>query len=126
MRMCHAGGYTLIEVLVALLVLAIGIAGAAGSQLAALRARHGASLSTQALELASALADRMRANAVLLRAGDDNPYATLRYDAADDGAPPGASSACYGGAGCGPDQMAQFDADEARAAIHQGFPGGRG
>lgn len=125
MRMCHAGGFTLIEVLVAVLILAIGIAGAAASQLAALRTRHGSSLTTQALELAGALADRMRANAAYLRAGDDNPYASLDYDSVHDGAPPAALAACYGGAGCGPAQIAQFDVDEVRAAIHQGFPGGR-
>lgn len=123
MRMFHAGGFTLIEILVALLVLALGISGAAGAQLSALRARHASSLTSQATELASSLADRMRANAVLLRTSDDNPYAQLRYDALEDGAPE-ASSACFSGH-CSAVQMAQFDVDEVRAAVHAGFPGGR-
>ena len=122
--MCHAGGFSLIEVLIALLVLAIGITGAAGTQVASLRTRHGTSLLSQATELAGSLADRMRANAAVLRAGDDNPYSQLRYDAAADG-PPAAGPSCFGGNACDAAQMAEFDVAEVRAALHALFPGGR-
>lgn len=125
MRMCQAGGFTLIEVLVALLIVAVGVAGAAGSQLSALRTRHGGALMSQAVELASGLADCMRANAAYLAPGDANLYAQLRYDAALDGAPPAAGASCFGAAQCNGEQMAQFDVDEVRATLHGRFPGGR-
>lgn len=119
----RAGGFTLIEILVALLVLMLGIGGAASAQLTAWRTRHDSSLTSQATELASSLADRMRANAVLLRAGA-SPYSPLYYDAADAGPPP-SPVACFGQQACDSQQMAQFDVDEVRAAIHARFPGGR-
>lgn len=118
-------GFTLLEVLVAILVLAIGLLGAAGAQVASLRARHGSALLSNGVQLASALADRMRANPAQLRAGDGaNPYLRLRYDAAADGAPP-EPAACFGAADCGSAQLAAFDIGETRQALYKGFPGGR-
>lgn len=118
-------GFTLIEVLVAVLVLVIGILGAAGSQVASLRARHGSALLSNGVQLAGALADRMRANPVRTGAGDAaNPYLQLRYDAAADG-PPGAGAGCFGTFECDSAQLAAFDIDETRQALHRGFPGGR-
>ena len=125
MRGTNAGGFTLIEVLVAVLLLAIGIAGAAGAQLSAMRTRHGTGLMTTAVQLAGSLADRMRANPAQLLAGDASVYAQLRYDAARDGPPPPASVHCYAGGDCGSAQMAQFDMAEVQAALHSQFPGGR-
>lgn len=55
-------GMTLVEALVALLVLCIGLLGVAGMQMQALRANHGAYLRSQATMLAQDIADRMRAN----------------------------------------------------------------
>ena len=56
------GGATLIEALVALLVLSIGLLGVAGLQVQALRSNHGAHLRSQATVLAQDVLDRMRAN----------------------------------------------------------------
>lgn len=55
-------GVTLVEALVALLVLSIGLLGVAGLQMAALRNNHGAHLRSQATVLAYDILDRMRAN----------------------------------------------------------------
>lgn len=55
-------GATLIEVLVALLVLSIGLLGVAALQVQALRNSHGAHLRSQATVLATDILDRMRAN----------------------------------------------------------------
>jgi type IV pilus assembly protein PilV len=55
-------GMTLIEALVALLILSIGLLGVAGLQMQALRSNHGAHLRSQATVLAHDIADRMRAN----------------------------------------------------------------
>ncbi len=63
---CHprarSAGFTLIESLVALLVLSIGLLGVAAMQLASLQANNGAFQRTQATFLAQDIADRMRAN----------------------------------------------------------------
>jgi type IV pilus assembly protein PilV len=55
-------GLTLVEILVALLVLSIGLLGLAGLQTASLRFNTSAYFRTQATALAYSLADRMRAN----------------------------------------------------------------
>src|SRR5690606_15894095 len=54
-------GFSLIEVLVAVFVLAVGVIGAAGMQLAALRTTQQSSFQTRALHLAAEMADYMRA-----------------------------------------------------------------
>lgn len=56
-------GVSLLEVLIAVLVLAIGVLGAAQLQLSALRYNAGAALSTQASFIAYDMLDRLRANA---------------------------------------------------------------
>lgn len=68
-RQCQRG-VSLIEVLVALLLLAIGVLGAAALQLNALKYNHAASARTQATFLAYDMADRMRANRNAARAGN--------------------------------------------------------
>ena len=55
-------GFTLIETLVALVVLSIGLLGIASLQLSSLRWNHGASMRSQATLLAYDIVDRMRAN----------------------------------------------------------------
>src|SRR5437870_761773 len=74
-RLAH--GFTLIEVLVALLVLALGVLGAAAMQLAALRTRQETQWLQAASSLAADFAGRLRANA----AQADAVYAGFDYDA---------------------------------------------
>jgi type IV pilus assembly protein PilV len=57
-----ARGFTLVEVLVALLVLSVGMLGIAALYLDSLRASRAALYRTQAVTLASDIADRIRAN----------------------------------------------------------------
>ena len=66
----RSGGFTLIESLVALLVLSIGLLGVAAMQLASLQANNGAFQRTQATFLAQDITDRMRANRAAALAGD--------------------------------------------------------
>lgn len=118
-------GFTLMEVLIAMLLLAIGVIGAAGTQLTALRTRHGSALMSDGVQLASSLADRMRANATqMLRPDGANPYLRLRYDSTD-GAPPAPARLCYAVADCSSDEIAQFDTYEVALALHAHYPGGR-
>ena len=63
-------GFTLLEVLIALVVLSIGLLGIASLQSVGLRSSHGAQLNSQAVLLAYDLADRIRANPQTLAAYD--------------------------------------------------------
>lgn len=63
-------GFSLIEVLVAVLVLSIGLLGLAALQATSLKSNDGAYLRTQATILSYDLFDRMRANRAAAWAGD--------------------------------------------------------
>lgn len=65
-----AGGFSLIEVLVALLVLAVGVLGAAALQMNALKYNQTAAVRSHATLLAYDILDRMRANREAALAGD--------------------------------------------------------
>jgi type IV pilus assembly protein PilV len=65
-------GTTLIETLVALLVLSIGLLGVAGLQLTSLRNNRSAHLRSQAQVMAYDITDRMRANRNVALAGNYN------------------------------------------------------
>ncbi|MDE1962228.1 MAG: type IV pilus modification protein PilV, partial [Xanthomonadaceae bacterium] len=56
-------GFTLLEVLIALLIFSLGVLGMAGLLAVSVRTNHSAYLRTQATFLAQSMADRMRANA---------------------------------------------------------------
>jgi type IV pilus assembly protein PilV len=117
-------GFTLAEVLVALLVVAVGLAGAAALQAAALRSGREAAHMGDGVQLAAALAERMRANpAVMARPDAANPYLQFDYDTTA-GAPDEAD-ACYGDEACDADQLARFDLMESAQALATRFPGGR-
>lgn len=73
-------GFTLVEVLVALLVLSVGLLGLAGLQLSGLRGNHSAYLRSQASVLAYDVIDRMRANRSAAMNGDYD----LVFDEASD------------------------------------------
>ncbi|MBQ5942294.1 type IV pilus modification protein PilV [Massilia sp. AB1] len=118
-------GFTLIEVLVALFVLAVGVVGAGAAQLAAQRTRHQSALMSEAAQQAASLGARMRANAAAAGLPDSsNPYLSLDYDAAD-GNPGAAPASCYGASACDPLQLAAFDLHEAKQGVYAAFPGGR-
>lgn len=81
-RAVHAG-FSLLEVLVAIVVLSIGLLGLAGLQFSALRGNNQSYERSQAHILAGQIADAMRANRVAAGAGaftidtDDDPVATV-------------------------------------------------
>lgn len=97
----HQTGVGLIEVLVALLILAIGLLGIAGLQTAAVQTNYLAYQYTMAARLAENLAENMRANRVGLL---NNDY-TLAFGAepADPGSDCGAASA-----DCSPAELAAW------------------
>lgn len=63
-------GITLIEILVAIVILAIGLLGVAALQMVGLKNTHSSSLHTQATTSATDILDRMRINRSAALAGD--------------------------------------------------------
>lgn len=110
-------GFTLIEVLIALLVLAIGLLGLAGLQTTGLHSNHSANLRTQATLLAYDLADRTRANRSGYLGGFYNNPSPADHHCAWDGSPP---------ASCTLKQLAEHDVFEWNAAVAQALPQGSG
>ncbi|MES2300058.1 MAG: type IV pilus modification protein PilV [Pseudomonadota bacterium] len=118
-------GYSLVEVLVALLVLGVGVLGACALQAAALRARADARLMDTGMQLAASLAEHMRANPAQMRQAEPiNPYLGLDFTAGS-GAPPAPVPSCDGAQACDGAQLAAYHSAQVRLAVHEGFPGGR-
>jgi type IV pilus assembly protein PilV len=109
-------GITLVESLVALLVLSVGMLGIAALFVSSVRYNRTALLRTQAINLVSDMSDRIRANAT---AGD-------AYDLASYGAAPAAldcaPSDVDAGANCTIDELAQDDLARWIAAVQTALP----
>jgi type IV pilus assembly protein PilV len=87
--MKRSSGFTLLEVLIALLVFSLGLLGMAGLLIVSVKTTHSAYLRTQASFLAQSMADRMRANMPRIWTGDYN----TDY-------PTGDADPCGGGGAC--------------------------
>lgn len=116
------GGFTLLEVLVAVVVLSFGVLGAVGLQAAALQANKEARYQSAAVALGRELGDLMRGNkdvAIQTVAGN-NPY-LLEYTVA--GGLPTANPAC---APCASQtEVAQFNVRDWLARVSDVLPGAR-
>jgi len=112
-----ARGVTMLEVLIAILIISIGLLGMAGMQAAGLRANVGASQRSAATMLAYDMADRMRANMAGVIAGN--------YDLTPLNVPT-QQPTCLQVVGCTVQQMAQNDAWEWNQAIQNTLPSGMG
>ena len=120
----RAHGFTLVEVLVALFVLAVGIVGAGATQLNAERTRQQSALMSEAAQVAASLAARMQVNPALASLPEGgNPYRSFAYDAAE--GPPGPGARCFGDAGCTPAELAELHLHEIAQAVSRHFPRGR-
>ncbi len=95
-------GFSLIEVLVAVLILAIGLLGVASMQLTSLKVNQGAYYRSQASILANDILDRMRANR--------EAYLNGAYDGADtSGTVPSAQACVTQADGCSGANIASQD-----------------
>ncbi|MGH8494521.1 MAG: type IV pilus modification protein PilV [Gammaproteobacteria bacterium] len=114
-------GFTLIEALVALVVLSIGMLGIAALYVESLKAGRSAIYRTQAVALAADMADRIRANPV---AEEGGPVATA-VSAAYEGA--GADGGCVSAvANCTQAGMAAHDVLLWKARTQELLPSGQG
>lgn len=92
----RVGGFTLVEVLIALIILSVGMLGIAGLYVHSMQAGRTSLFRHHAVTLAGDVADRIRAN----------PRAAAAYSLA------GANNNCVnGGVNCTPAQMAANDID---------------
>jgi type IV pilus assembly protein PilV len=108
-------GFTMVEVLVALVVLAIGLLGIAGLLLKSLQSGRTATYRTQAINLAADLADRIRMNRTAI-----GGYATLFGDVEVE------EPACDGTGGCTDVELAATDLFRWKATLAQVLPNGQG
>jgi type IV pilus assembly protein PilV len=108
-------GVSLVEALVALLVLSIGMLGIAGLFVESVRDSRSALLRTQAVNLVSDMAERIRANATARDA-----YALAVGAAPAVGSC--AASAVNDGTNCTPDELAQDDLARWVAAVRAALP----
>ena len=102
-------GFTLIEAMVAFLVLAIGILGMAGLLSTGMKSNQNSFLRSQAVVLAEDMADRIRSNVA-------EDY-TLAGGAIDSCVVAASTTACA--------SVADFDVDEWSAQVGELLPGGR-
>tara|TARA_R110002167_G_scaffold138768_9_gene326107 strand:- start:6957 stop:7469 length:513 start_codon:yes stop_codon:yes gene_type:complete len=123
-------GFTLIEILVAVLILSLGILGLIGMESVALKSNQGAYYRSQATILSYDLADKMRANAE--GAGVAGGSTTNEYLAAIPGKGVEHANACISytgsitGSGCSPKEIAESEIFEWFKKLDAVLPGGVG
>src|SRR5882672_7296464 len=106
-RIDYSRGFSMVEAMVALLVLSVGMLGIAGLYVTSLRASGSALLRTQAINLAADMADRIRAN----------PTAGVAYAGA------AGDNGCVGGAvDCTPAALAADDLFRWQAQLATALP----
>lgn len=110
-------GFTLLEILIAVVVLSIGLLGIAGLQALGQQSNHSAYLRSQATALAYDMIDRMRANQAGVKNGDYNAIDTTANTYTD----PGCASST-----CSVSQMAQYDMYDWQQELATQLPTGNG
>lgn len=112
-------GFTLLEVLIAVVILSVGLLGLAALQATSLEHNKNSMIRSQIAILGYDMIDRMRANAPAVTAGN--------YNLLDDSVlPAGTDATCTSVTGCTPAAMALQDYFEWDRAIQAALPGCRG
>lgn len=113
-----SSGFTMLEVLIAIVVVSFGLLGLAGLQAFALKNNQSASLRVAATVLAADMVDRMKANFQGVINGEYNKPNTADYT--------GGVAGCNATAGCTPNELAQNDRFEWAQRVAATLPGGAG
>jgi len=118
-------GFSLLEVLIAMLILGVAVMGFAGLQVRALQSTGVAHVRSQAMTLATDTSERIRANRLALAT---YLTATNWTDDLPAGTPSSWANTCLltstASNGCSDIQMAQFDIQEVRYIASQVLPNG--
>lgn len=117
----RAAGFSLIEVLIALVILSVGLLGIAAMVSVSLKSKESSYYRTQATELTYSMLDRMRANRTVTGAGS--------YDIAPAPAtlPAMPTDNCYGSGGlCNTTDIANLDLNQWKNDLAAYLPGGDG
>ena len=114
-RISH--GFTLLEVLITIVVVAFGLLGLAGLQVFALKNNQSASLRVAATNLTTDIIDRMKSNYVGVINDQYNRPATADY---------GTTVATCATTGCSSAELAANDLREWRQRVRATLPGGDG
>ena len=116
------GGFSLLEVLIALVILSVGLLGIAAMLGTTVKGNDSAYMRSQATILANNIIDRMRANPIGAANGD--------YDIAIGTPAPGSATVCTGGgADCDSAVLADYDLTQWKqtlASASNGLPDGDG
>jgi type IV pilus assembly protein PilV len=112
-----SAGFTMLEVLIAIVVIAFGLLGVAGLQVVALKNNQSASYRLIATTLANDMIDRIKTNTVGLIAGE--------YDKSNPNAYTTPVATCLLAAGCTPQELARNDRFEWAQLVAAALPGGQ-
>lgn len=115
-------GFTLIEVLIAMLVMSVGLLGVAATLITAMHSANSNYLKQQAVQSTYDMADRMRSNFLAAKTPNTgNPYITsLSAPSATTPSPDCTATACTATA------MAAYDVWQWKTALKDSLPGGLG
>jgi type IV pilus assembly protein PilV len=113
-----SAGFTMLEVLISIVILAFGLLGVAGLQAFALKNNQSASFRLTATMLAEDLADRIRANQPAMM--------TAEYDSPSSGSYSAGTNCEVVGECTTPQQVAEFDRAQWQRRIQAALPGGSG
>lgn len=113
MRAIKQTGSSLVEVMVALFVLAIGLLGILAMQSKSMQYNQSAHVYSQAIYLANDIAERIR----------NNPTVVAEYEIDEDTAAT-AGTDC-GNNACAPDALAEWDMQEWKALVSRALPAGK-
>ena len=111
-------GFSLLEVLIAIVVFSFGLLGIAGMMSVTIRSNHNGYLRSQATILANDMASKMRANVGGLWAH--------AYDSGGGDVPNDVTATCNSTSKCNRVQLAQLDMQQWGASLNQLLPSGTG
>jgi type IV pilus assembly protein PilV len=117
-RMLRSRGFSLIEVLIALVILSVGLLGIAAMVSVSLKSKDSSYYHTQALALSAAIIDRMRAN---LDTATAQGYDTPHYGNSPSGGP-GGDNCSSSADNCTEAQIAAVDVADWQAEIAATLP----
>lgn len=117
----NRGGFTLVEVLIAVFVLSLGLVGISSLQLNVLRTARQSAYQNSALRLATEMADLVTAHRYL--AAPSNPFLGLDYQSSTV-AEAAAPKFCHG-SDCNVDELAAYEIHEWKARLKASLPDGR-